>query len=213
MSETALTTSATITDAVLTPSVISPSTVNNISPKETNSTSAMSKWQIWIWGACVAMLCLELLTLTVMAYIRTNEIAHVVSNSKINEAAFVLAGLSMSSFSLIRILAILIGSGIIFGGLSISFFSSERANKIDVETKNAINPVTANIVSNSPGVIGILMGGAIIICALFAKTTFTYEQPVTLSYDNQKNTSSPPAPQKPALSPEAIKDLINKGAK
>ncbi|MCA2024850.1 hypothetical protein LDK53_02760 [Enterobacter sp. K16B] len=164
------------------------------------------KWQMYVWASCGIILSLELLGLTVLAYVRTKEIATIVSRTAINDGAFILAGLSMSAFSLIRILAILIGSAIIFGGLSISFFTSERVNNVQVTGNDKI-PMSAQIASHSPGVMGILIGGIIIICALFAPTHFNYQQPVTFQYSG--NNAPETVMRTPvAMSPETLRKQL-----
>lgn len=165
------------------------------------------KWQMYVWAGCAGILSLELFGLTILAYMRTTEITAIVSQTNLQDGAFILAGLGMSAFSLIRILAILVGSAIIFGGLSISFFSSERASNVKLNGSEKL-PLSAHIASHSPGVMGILVGGIIIICALFAPTSFNYQQPVTFQYSGSNAQAVTQDTQPSAMTPEELRESL-----
>ncbi len=183
--------------------------IDSVQNKNTDILPKTPKWQMVVWAGCAAILSLELFVLTLLAYTRTTEITTIVSKSDLKDGAFILAGLGMSAFSLIRILAILIGSAIIFGGLSVSFFSSERASNVEFSGNEKL-PLSTHIASHSPGVMGILVGGIIIICALFAPTNFNYQQPVTFQYSGNSDRILPQDPTPPAMTPEELRESLRK---
>lgn len=184
------------------------SKIDNIQNNPLPSSSKTPKWQMFVWAGCAAILSLELFVLTLLAYNKTTDITTIISRSELKDGAFILAGLGMSAFSLIRILAILIGSAIIFGGLSVSFFSNERASNVKF-TGNERLPLNAHLASHSPGVMGIVVGGIIIVCALFAPTNFNYQQPVTFQYSGTSSDTLPQSSTPPAMTPKELRESLH----
>jgi hypothetical protein len=119
-------------------------------------------------------------------------------------------GIGMINNTLLRLLAMLIGAGIIFGGLAVSFFSSRDTNQISFDA----NPTTggvfkAMIASNTPGLIGMFLGGIIIVCALLTTSTHRYESPrrTTITYGEPQSTQDTTEPLPPLSLPKAAEVL------
>lgn len=151
------------------------SIVNTAAPHLIQS---MPIWQTKIWGRValgLGICCFLLICLVAFSVYST---ATIISNKSGVDLGFTFAGITLLNTTLLRLLAMLIGSGVIFGGLAISFFSSKDPNRISLQAIPASGEkFKAMVASNTPGVVGVFIGGVIIIAALFAKGQYEYRTP------------------------------------
>ncbi|VVP85145.1 hypothetical protein PS918_02700 [Pseudomonas fluorescens] len=157
-----------------------------------------SAWQAGMWkgvGIALGIAGLLLIGLVATSIFRTTSIIDANSG---DDLAFTFSGLGLINNTLLRLLAMLIGAGIIFGGLAVSFFSSSDSNRISLQALPAAGEsFKAMVATHTPGLVGIFMGGIIIIAALFARATHDYLAPdrlVITSGDTQTEANSKPPP-------------------
>ena len=134
-------------------------------------------WQRNIWGwvtAGLGITCFLLIMLVAYSVYRTTGI---VDSRKSADLAFIFSGIALVNSTLLRLLAMLIGSGVIFGGLAVSFFTHSQSSRFGIDAKEGERSLKTMIASHSPGIIGIFIGGIIIIAALYARSTQTYSTP------------------------------------
>lgn len=94
---------------------------------------------------------------------------------KTPDNAFVFAGLTLITGSLLRLLAILIGGAIAFVGLAVSFFAHQKATSFDANVaREQLGDAKAALATNSPGIVAVVIGALVIIFALLSKGTYTY---------------------------------------
>jgi hypothetical protein len=137
-----------------------------------------SAWQAGMWkgvGIALGIAGLLLIGLVATSIFRTTSIIDANSGQ---DLAFTFSGLGLINNTLLRLLAMLIGAGIIFGGLAVSFFSSSDSNRISLQALPAAGEsFKAMVATHTPGIVGIFMGGIIIVAALFARSTHDYSSP------------------------------------
>lgn len=154
-------------------------------------------WQAGMWkgvGIALGITGLLLIMMVAISIFRTTSIVDAKSG---DDLAFVFSGLGLISNTLLRLLAMLIGAGIIFGGLAVSFFSSSDANRISLQALPAAGEsFKAMVATHTPGIVGIFMGGIIIISALFARATHDYMSPDRMEITSS-STQSTEATNKP----------------
>ncbi|MGE8468859.1 MAG: hypothetical protein ACN6QE_22355 [Pseudomonas putida] len=153
----------------------------------------MSLWQTKMWGWVAAGLGVSGLLLIALVSFAVYRTTSIVNDNASADLAFTFSSLGMISTTLLRLLAMLIGSGVIFGGLAVSFFSSRDPHAVSVEGIPAAGESFKTMVaSHTPGLIGIFTGGVIIIAALFAVTRHDYQSPErwTISTTAGQNTSA-----------------------
>ncbi|MGZ9669535.1 hypothetical protein ACXX9E_26325 [Pseudomonas sp. GNP014] len=156
-------------------------------------------WQAGMWkgvGIALGIAGLLLIGLVATSIWRTTSIIDANSG---DDLAFTFSGLGLINNTLLRLLAMLIGAGIIFGGLAVSFFSSSDSNRISLHALPvAGESFKAMVATHTPGIVGIFMGGIIIIAALFARSTNNYTAPDRVeitsgsTQSTEAQTSSPP---------------------
>ncbi|QFG30101.1 hypothetical protein F6476_13320 [Pseudomonas umsongensis] len=152
-----------------------------------------SSWQAGMWkgvGIALGIAGLLLIGLVATSIWRTTSIIDANSG---DDLAFIFSGLGLINNTLLRLLAMLIGAGIIFGGLAVSFFSSGDSNRISLQALPAAGEsFKAMVATHTPGIVGIFMGGIIIIAALFARSTHNYTSPerIEITSGNIQQTES-----------------------
>lgn len=92
-----------------------------------------------------------------------------------SEYSFIFTGLALVNSSLLRLLAILIGGAIAFVGLAVSFFVHQKATSLDAGAeRGSQQKATVALATNSPGLVAVVIGAAVIIVAVVTKTTHTF---------------------------------------
>ncbi|MFF7056709.1 hypothetical protein ACFY89_08525 [Achromobacter spanius] len=144
----------------------------------TEGASSVPKWQSMIWlglGVALTALLMSILLLVALTQMR---VLSVIQDGGA-DPAFVASTLGSSNLILLRIIVVLIGGGISFAGLAVSFFSHESATVVSVGEAPAVSVPKVSLVSRSPGTIAVFVGAVVIVCALFARTTAHYKGPTT----------------------------------
>lgn len=146
--------------------------------------SHTKKWQQIIWvgvavGLGVGFLLLIYFVSSTLASLGNIIVAFsgkAVDDHFNDKAVFLFSSVSLINLTLLRLLAILTGTGVIFGGLAVSFFTHAEANKLLISTGNTsqISPRGA-LATHSPGIVAVVVGAIIIISALYSKSEFNYD--------------------------------------
>lgn len=145
----------------------------------TEGASSVPKWQSMIWlglGVALTALLMSILLLVALTQMR---VLSVIQDGGA-DPAFVASTLGSSNLILLRIIVVLIGGGISFAGLAVSFFLHESATVVSVGEAPTVPVPKVRLASRSPGTIAVFVGAVVIVCALFAKTTAHYIGPTTI---------------------------------
>lgn len=137
----------------------------------------IANWQrgVWIGVACALGLTILLLLLFVGSTV--GRVADLMASRGENDLAFAFSGMALLTLTLLRLLAILIGAGLAFGGLVVSFYSSATMANVEGGHEAAGGSLKAKLATNSPGIAAIVVGAAIILSALFAQGRHSYQAP------------------------------------
>lgn len=143
-----------------------------------SSPDGLPQWQQRIWTGCsrglltviAALFCIVIFTLwQILLLLQTKD----------GDNAFVFAGITLVTVSLFRLLAILIGGAIAFVGLAVSFFAHQNVSTVNAElAQKEYGTAKAALATQSPGIVAVIIGAAVIVCALFARGTHTYQPPI-----------------------------------
>jgi hypothetical protein len=182
------------------PTVTAPDVLNIENKSDPPQSSVMSAWaqKQWVWVA--RMLGLTGIALVVfvagtLIWI-TNEVTHLGAR----DLAFSFSGMALLSLTLLRFLAILIGAGMVFGGLALSFFSHAKVSTVGMNSPAGATPISMNLATASPGLAAVVVGAVVIISALYAKGEHKYEgQPLVIT----PSESAAPA-DKPMKAPDEL---------
>ena len=140
--------------------------------EEHSSDGKMPAWQRKLWiGVGMALGLCGALLVGLVGYTLVRAL-DVLATDKAGDLSFTFAGLSLVVLTLLRLLAILVGSGLIFGGLVVSFHTHSKLTEVDGE---ALNNVKARLATSSPGIVAIVVGALIIITALLSKGLHEYQ--------------------------------------
>lgn len=203
----------TVTVAAAAPATATASVATPVNDDIVDKRTALFHWPAWqagMWkgvGIALGIMGLLLIVLVSISIWRTTSI---VEKKNAGDLLFIFVGIGIINNTLLRLLTMLIGAGIIFGGLAVSFFSSRDANQISFDANPAAGGVfKAMIASNTPGLIGMFLGGIIIVCALFATSTHRYESPrrTVITYGDPQSTQEPTEPLPPLSLPAAAEVL------
>lgn len=149
----------------------------------THKAVPVPNWQSIVWvglGIALTLLLISLLTLVALTQMRVLDVIQAGHEDR----AFIASTLSSANLILLRFVVVLIGGGVAFAGLAVSFFSHEHATEISGGELPASQVPRFRLVSHSPGIVAIFVGAAVIVCALFAKTTTYYQGPSTDVWPN-----------------------------
>ena len=187
--------------------------------------SRSPRWQQAIWTGAGLGLLLTILLLLAFAGFTIFRVVELVALRSDADLAFVFSSVGVVTLTLLRLLAILIGAAIAFAGLAVSFFSHERALSASAEVQVPVSTNTkAELVAYAPGLVGLVVGALVIVCALFARSKHDYKGPETYSVVLPNATapgaSSPsgqppsgPRPLEEVLRPKAAASNPSRGAK
>lgn len=143
------------------------------------------KWQQFAWFLGICLLFLTMIFLLYTVWDTADKVMKIVSDKKWDQTDFIFAGMSLVNVTLIRMIAVLAGTAVAFTGLAISFFSHDKAtNLAAVANDENKSQVKAALTAYSPGIVGVIIGAAIIITALLAQGKYQYNggKSVTLKY-------------------------------
>jgi hypothetical protein len=158
-----------------------------------------SSWQAGMWKGVGIALGITGLLLIILVGASLYTAMSIIDSKGGADLAFIFSGLGLVNNTLLRLLAMLIGSGIIFGGLAVSFFSSSDENRVSLQAAPVAGEAfKAMVATHTPGIIGIFMGSVIIIAALFARSTHDYESPRTIEVESMGMNASQEQTQAPA---------------
>ena len=136
----------------------------------------MPKWQSIIWvGLGVALIAL-LLSILILVAVTQMRVLTLIQEG-IADRAFAVSMLSSSSLVLLRTIVVLVGGGISFAGLAVSFFAHEKVTSVSGGGMPALAMPKFQLASSSPGIIAIFVGAVVIVCALYQTTTTKYGEP------------------------------------
>lgn len=162
-------------------------------------------WQRSVWiGVTIGLGVAGALLITLVGY-AVYRTTGIVDSKKDADLVFIFSGLALVNSTLLRLLAMLVGAGVIFGGLAVSFFTHASDNKISGEMPSESGSTKAMLASRSPGLIGVFVGGVIIVAALYARSTQTYTSPSHTSINLPSLVDQ--APSEPQKLPD-IKDVL-----
>ncbi|MFV5642467.1 hypothetical protein [Acinetobacter oleivorans] len=138
----------------------------------------ISGWQKFMWFGVGLGLFSIITALLVGVGLLLVQIVDIINNNGNKDLVFTFSSIGLVTTILIRLLAVLIGAAISFTGLAISFFAYEKAINFS-GTMNASETTVAKatLATYSPGIVGMIVGAVIIICAIFAKSNFKYDSP------------------------------------
>jgi hypothetical protein len=163
----------------------------------------MHTWQRSLWvGVAIALglFGLLLVILVSSALSRTNDLLTAHGGADLH---FAFAGMALVNLTLLRLLAILIGAGMVFGGLAVSFFTHEATTRFTAGRTDQSLGAKASLATSSPGIAAIVVGAAVILSALFSQSKHKYESPPLL-YMQPDGSSAPLRNSGAASSPEQL---------
>lgn len=131
------------------------------------------KWQTMIWLGLGATLCALLIALLSLVAITQMRILTVIAKVE-TDLFFTAATLGHANLILLRLVVVLIGGGISFAGLAVSFFAHEKASEVSGAGAASSQLPRVKLISHSPGVIAIVVGAALMACSLFVSSKVSY---------------------------------------
>ncbi|MCG7326850.1 hypothetical protein [Achromobacter sp. ACRQX] len=131
------------------------------------------KWQTMIWLGLGATLCVLLAALLSLVAITQMRILTVIEKVD-TDLVFTATTLGHANLILLRLVVVLIGGGISFAGLAVSFFAHEKASEVSGAAAAASQLPRVKLISHSPGVIAIVVGAALMACSLFVSSSIYY---------------------------------------
>ncbi|WP_157060515.1 hypothetical protein [Pantoea sp. A4] len=143
-------------------------------------------WQSRVW--MVVVLGFGLITVLCILYaclVLDRQIPLLVSGINSN-SMIAISGAAMIASQFLRGLSILMGGAIVFGGLSLSFFSGKDDSTFSTgDNQSVFKSVT--LTTKTPGIFGIVIGGVIILYALHIPYDFQYKKG-EMSASNQQHS-------------------------
>lgn len=138
--------------------------------------SPTPRWQRIVWVGAGAGLLATIFTLLAIVGVTVGQVVESFRLKSDTPASVLLSGMSLVTLTLIRLLAVLIGGAIAFAGLAVSFFVHQQAVRLDVGVaEKELGNAKAALATHSPGIVAIVIGALVIVAALFAKATHSYE--------------------------------------
>ncbi|MNK89889.1 hypothetical protein D3C87_1099160 [compost metagenome] len=140
------------------------------------SNSLGQRWQERIWLGVGLGLLLTIVMLLAFVGLTIWRTTSFIEERKAVDLAFTFSSMGLITLTLLRLLAVFIGAAISFAGLAISFYAHDRATGVDGEFRaTGAGTAKATLATYSPGIVGVFVGAAIIIFALFAKSEHGYQ--------------------------------------
>lgn len=155
------------------------------------------RWQQLVWiGAGLALLGV-IGALVWFVGVTINELVAILAKRHDDSPFFLLSGISIVTLTLIRMLAVLLGGAIAFAGLAVSFFTHQQETTVESNLSRDEKGAKLTLATYSPGIIAMVIGAAIIVFALYAKTTYSSKGGVT----PMKQVEQPQVPMRPVPRP------------
>lgn len=130
-------------------------------------------WQQIVWmGAALALLVVIGALIWFVGATVTDLVA-VLKRRHQDEPFFVLSGVALITLTLIRMLAILIGGAICFAGLAVSFLTHQQQTSVESAVNRGEQGAKLTLATYSPGIVAMIIGAAIIVFALYARTSYS----------------------------------------
>lgn len=164
------------------------------------SEGAISKWQQTVWAAAVAALFAIIGVLVWFVGSTVTELVGILQRQD-REPYFLFSGVAIVTLALIRMLSILLGGAIAFAGLAVSFYTHKQASHVAARLGTVEDAPGMRLATYSPGIVAMLIGAAIIVSALYARTTFTSKGSALPAEQGQE------APPVPARIPRPLDEL------
>lgn len=130
-----------------------------------NGGTSAPKWQSTIWlglGAALFVLIVALISLVAITQMRILTVIERVDT----DLAFTAATLGHANLILLKLVVVLMGGGISFAGLAVSFFAHEKASEVSGAGASSSQSPRLQLISHSPGVIAIVVGAALMAWSL-----------------------------------------------
>lgn len=132
-------------------------------------------WQRGLWvGVAYGLGLMGLLLLAFVGY-TVMRVADLMSAEGAKDLSFAFSGMTLITLTLLRLLAMLVGAGMVFGGLVVSFYTHAQATQVQGEGGQGIK---GGLATHSPGITAIVVGAIVIVSALLSKGDYRY-QPTT----------------------------------
>lgn len=131
------------------------------------SSSEMQVWQISVWvgvGLTMAAVMAALMWMLVQNLTFTQDA--LLSQSASNPT-LMLYGMGMAASLILRLIGMVFGGALAFGGLLVSFLAHDSESTFAAEGPGVSGKLRAG--SRSPGVLAVIAGCVVIVAALFAK--------------------------------------------
>ena len=167
------------------------------------------KWQRAIWIGVATSLAVMCLLLIIFVGLTISKVTNIITSNANADLTFVFASISLITLTLLRLLAILTGTAVVFAGLAVSFFAHAEATKISAQSSNSSSLIPkATLATHSPGIAAVVVGSIIIISALYAKSNHEYEGPQTYTVTLPTGQANE-APIKSELGIHKSNDLVH----
>lgn len=154
---------------------------------------ASFRTRMWLGVGCV----LAATVVGLFAIIGTTvwRVADMTAANATGHASFAFSGMLLMTLTLLRFVAMLIGAGMVFGGLALSFHTNSELTKIGAESESVGK---ATLATSSPGIAAIVVGAVVILSALFHGGPYQYGET-----EYWQRADSPPAerPESDASAP------------
>lgn len=149
----------------------------------------LEKWQAIAWMTSGLVLALSIVGLfALVGYTLWQTLAWLQRNLSSTEQ-FILTSIALTTAGMLRYLAMLTGIALAAGGLLVSFLTINQAIGLSAKSEGTDQALVGSLRTNSPGVVAIVVGALIVICALFASTSFN----TSTSSSGRQGTPSSPA--------------------
>lgn len=169
--------------------------------------SRITRWQQGIWTGAGLGLLLTIAALLTFTGSTVSRVVELIAARTDADLAFLFSSIGVVTMTLLRLLAVLIGAAIAFAGLAVSFFAHEQPASLAGEASGSVGSAKVALATYAPGIVGVLVGAIVIVCALLARSKHDYRGPETYSVvlPPQASASEPAGPTARTLrSPEEL---------
>lgn len=154
-------------------------------------TPALS-WQKFMWFGVGFGLLLTIIILLAGVGQLLLQLIDIIETKGSADLIFTFSSIGLVTTILIRLLAVLIGAAISFTGLAISFFAYEKATHFSGAMNSSEKTTTrVALTTYSPGIVGMIVGAVIIICAIGLKSQYVYKPSNTNTHNTQMDMPTP----------------------